>query len=282
MRYIPLREANRESLDVWLETANIILEELKKETDPKKRKVIIHKNKSHWREKGLLDFLSSLSDGKCWYTEAKFTAEYPHLEHFRPKSCARNENWERCHEGYWWLAFDIDNYRLSKPVPNTTKGTYFPLRERAMAVCIPSIAVTRESPMFLDPTIQEDVDLISFNALGELEPCSNPIADLDEWDKQRIKFSIKRYGLDNKELCDERKELWVSISAQLNEYASMAKYAKQQQCLVTKGKAMQKLEHLKTYLSTTQIFTGLIKACFESHPVGQLLLKSLATYKRAA
>ncbi|MBV1877340.1 MAG: hypothetical protein KUG79_06835 [Pseudomonadales bacterium] len=282
MRYIPLKESNKDALKVWLEKANEILAALKAEPDAQKRKMIIRRNSSHWRDTGLLDFLKDLSNGKCWYTEAKFTAEYPHLEHFRPKSCARNENWGRCHEGYWWLAFDIDNYRLSKPMPNTRKGSYFPLRRRAMAICEPGIAVTQESPMFLDPTIEDDVALISFNSHGKPEPAMNPVVDIDEWDRQRIAFSIKRYGLDDKDLCNERKELWVSLTAQFNEYASQAKKHKREQCLLAKGKASQILENLKPYLSPNQIFLGLIKACFNSHPVGQLLLKNLATYPQAA
>lgn len=282
MRYIPLKEANKEALETWLEKANEILDELKNEPDTKKRKVIIRRNQSHWRDTGLLAFLNALSDGKCWYSEAKFTAEYPHLEHFRPKSCARNESWERCHDGYWWLAFDVENYRLSKPMPNTRKGTYFPLRERAQAVCKPGIAVTRESPMFLDPTVEDDVALIGFNSHGKPEPCANPIVDLDEWDKQRIAFSIKRYGLDDNDLCNERKKLWVSLTSQFNEYMKLLQKVKAEQCVESKGRAQQKLEYLQAYLSPSHEFTGLIKACFSAHPVGKFLLAKSAIYIQAA
>lgn len=282
MRYIPLKEANKEVLKDWIKKSNEILDEMRNEPDAKKRKAIIHRNKSHWRDTGLLEFLSKLSDGKCWYTEAKFTAEYPHLEHFRPKSCARNENWERCHDGYWWLAFDIENYRLSKPVPNTRKGTYFPLRDPTLAVCEPGRALSYESPMLLDPTSQEDVELISFNSHGKPEPCSNPVVDLNEWDLRRIEFSIKRYGLDDKDLCDERKELWVSLTALFSEYAQLLKKYKDEQCLVSKGKAEEKLQRLESYLCPSHIFTSLIKACFESHSVGRMLLKRLAKYQMAA
>jgi hypothetical protein len=279
MRYIPLKEANKEALEAWLKKSNEILDEMKNEPDAKKRKAIIHRNKAHWRDTGLLEFLKKLSDGKCWYTEAKFTAEYPHLEHFRPKSCARDEDWAKCHDGYWWLAFDIENYRLSKPVPNTRKGTYFPLLDQDMAVRKPGVAVTRESPLFLDPTNQEDVDLISFNAFGQPEPCSNPIVDLNEWDLKRIEFSIQRYGLDDRDLCDERKELWVSLTAQFNEYAKLLMKYKSEQCLVSKGKAEEKLQALE---APSNNFTGSIKACFEAHKVGQLLLKRLASFPMAA
>jgi hypothetical protein len=83
MRYIPLKEANKNALKDWLQKSNQILDKMKNEPDAQKRKAIIHKNKTHWRDTGLLKFLKELSDSKCWYTEARFTAEYPHLEHFR-------------------------------------------------------------------------------------------------------------------------------------------------------------------------------------------------------
>ena len=275
MRYIPLKEREKESLETWLEKSNEVLEELKAEPDAQRRKAIIHRNKKHWRDEGLLNFLKALSDGKCWYTEAKFTAEYPHLEHFRPKSCARNEDWDKCHDGYWWLAFDIENYRLSKPMPNTRKGTYFPLRERGQAVCEPGIAVTRESPMFLDPANEDDAALISFNALGQPEPNPEPPIDLDDWDKKRLEFSIKRYGLDDTTLCNQRKALWVSISSMFKEYAEYGLKAQRERCIESAGKAKQIKAELKKYLDPKQEFTGLIRACFQDSRVGKSLYPQL-------
>jgi hypothetical protein len=282
MRYIPLKESNKDVLEAWLEKSNSILEELRNEPDLRKRKAIIHRNRSHWRDAGLLDFLKALSHGKCWYTETIFAAEYPHLEHFRPKSCARDENWERCHDGYWWLAFDIENYRLSKPVPNTRKGTYFPLRERAMAVCEPGIGLSRETPLFLDPSCEEDAALIGFNALGQPEPCQEPPIDLDDWDKKRIEFSIKRYGLDDPELCDRRKALWVSISALCDQYAANALKAKHEQCKESAGKAQQIKIQLREFLGPRNEFTALIRDCLNTHKVGKRLYPQLAATQMAA
>ncbi|BEV07294.1 hypothetical protein [Methylophilus sp. DW102] len=282
MKYIPLRESKKEELEAWLNKSNEILAEMKLETNPKKRRAIIHRNKSHWRNDDLLNYLKKLSDGKCWYTEARFVAEYPQLEHFRPKSCARDEDWKKCHDGYWWLAFDIENYRVSKPMPNVKKGTYFPLREPAMAVCDPDVAITRESPLFLDPVNQGDAELISFNALGQPEPCPEPAVDLCEWDKRRIEFSIKRYGLDNTELCDRRKELWVAIESMISEYATNAKRATHNDCKISKGKAEQLIIQLKKYLEPSQEFTSLISACFLSNKVGKALYPKLLTQLLAA
>ncbi|MGI9281460.1 MAG: hypothetical protein ACR2PX_17765 [Endozoicomonas sp.] len=273
MRYIPLGEVDKSVLEDWQKKSDELLNDLKDEADPQKRKVIIHRNKDHWRDPILLSFLKALSGRKCWYTEARFTAEYPHLEHFRPKSCARNEHWEKCHEGYWWLAFDIENYRLSKPMPNTRKGTYFPLRERVMAVCTPGISISREYPLLLDPANEDDAALIGFNSHGEPEPCREPAIDLDEWDRERIAFSIKRYGLDDQELCDERKALWVSITSMFDEYAENALKAKQERCIESAGKAKQIKKELSKYLDPEQPFTSLIRDCFNSHSVGRSLYR---------
>jgi hypothetical protein len=282
MRYIPLKEANKEALEAWLQKSNEILDEMKNEPDVQKRKVIIHRNKAHWRDAGLLEFLKTLSDGKCWYTEAKFSAEYPHLEHFRPKSCARDEEWEKCHDGYWWLAFDIENYRLSKPVPNIRKGTYFPLLDQAMAARNPGVAVSRESPLFLDPANEDDAALIGFNSLGQAEPCREPAVDLDEWDKRRIEFSIKRYGLDDQDLCDQRKALWVSIYAMFDEYAEFALKAKREQCIESAGRAKQIKKELRKFLDPKNEFTGLIRDCFNAHKVGHSLYLQLSAIQMAA
>ncbi|MBF6042309.1 hypothetical protein H8F22_25870 [Pseudomonas sp. P154a] len=276
MRYIALQESNKDALKAWVIRSNELLEEMKAEPNAKKRKAIIHRNKAHWREFGLLEFLKTLSNGKCWYTEARFTAEYPHLEHFRPKSYARQVSGVICHDGYWWLAFDIENYRLSKPMPNTRKGTYFPLRDHAMAVCKPGIAVTRESPMFLDPSNEDDVALIGFNALGESEPCKEPPIDLDEWDKLRVAFSIQRYGLNDKDLCDQRKALWISINAMFDEFAVFGLKAKRECCIESAGKAKQIRAELKKFLNPSNEFTALIRDCFKSHQVGRSLYPQLS------
>lgn len=85
--------------------------------------------------------------------------------------------------------------------------------------CEPGIAITQESPMFLDPSNEDDAALIGFNSLGQPEPCREPAVDLNHWDKLRIEFSIEHYGLNDRELCEQRKALWVAISAMFDEYA---------------------------------------------------------------
>lgn len=273
MKYIPLKACKRDDIDAWIKKSNSIIDLLKAETDSQKRKVIIRENAQHWRNSDLLAFLKKLSNKKCWYTEVKFAAEYPQIEHFRPKSCARDENWKLCHGGYWWLAFDIDNYRLSKPMPNVVKGTYFPLRKRRFAALEPTDSVENEDALFIDPTVDEDCQLIAFNRLGLPEPINEPVVDLDDWDLKRIEFSIKRYRLDDKDLCDLRKALWQSISERLNDYRRLLKKAKDENSTQAAGQAMQVKEELRVYLTNPeQEFTAVVRDCFNSDLVGKRII----------
>lgn len=283
MKYIPLKTCNRDDIDEWIEKSNGIIELLKSEPDSKKRKVIIKKNAKHWRDAGLLKFLKDLSNNKCWYTEVKFAAEYPQVEHFRPKSCARDEDWKLCHEGYWWLAFDIDNYRLSKPMPNVVKGTYFPLRKRRRAAIEPTDSIDDEDALFIDPSIDEDSQLIAFNRLGLPEPIQEPEVDLDDWDYKRIEFSIERYRLDDKDLCDLRKALWQSISERFDEYKNLLQKAKAERSKVIAGQAMQVKKELKVFLTNPdQEFTAVVRDCFNSDIVGQRVMMELLQMQAAA
>lgn len=282
MRYIALSSVDKSELDDWIAKSNEILEEMKAEPDEKKRKAIIHRNKSHWREKKLIDFLSRLSHGKCWYTEARFIAEYAQLEHFRPKSYARNESGDKCHSGYWWLAFDLENYRLAKPMPNVRKGTYFPLQERVLAVTRPGVSCSREAPMFIDPTNSDDVELLGFNALGEVEPKANPIVDLTDWDKTRVEFSIQRYALNDESLVSARKAIWDGLVKQFSEYQQLIAKVKRERCAFSAGRASEIKKGLVDRLDPSYEFSALVRECFTEHPVGQKLYPQLMSMQMAA
>ncbi len=273
MKYIPLKVCIKKDIEDWVKISDQLIDLLKAETCSKKRKVIIKKNSKHWRNPELLEFLKKLSNNKCWYTEARFAAEYPQVEHFRPKSCARDENWKLCHEGYWWLAFDITNYRLSKPMPNVVKGTYFPIRKRRFAALEPTDSVETEDSLFIDPTVEDDCQLIAFNRLGQPEPIGEPPVDLDDWDLKRIEFSIKRYRLDDEDLCNLRKALWQSINERFNEYRRLLNKAKTENNKIAAGQANQVKEELKKFISNPeQEFTSVVRDCFNQDNVGRRII----------
>jgi len=136
--------------------------------------------------------------------------------------------------------------------------------------------------MFLDPSNEDDAELIGFNSLGQPEPCREPAVDLDDWDKLRIEFSIKRYGLDDRELCEQRKALWVAIRSMFDEYARFGLKAKRERCIESAGKAKQIKTELRKYLEPKREFTALIRDCFNTHKVGRSLYSQFAAVQMAA
>ncbi len=72
---------------------------------------VIAKNSKVWRK--LKARLKKLSNGKCWYCEEK--TAHGDVDHFRPKNKVDEAP---DHDGYWWKAFDLYNFRYSCPLCN--------------------------------------------------------------------------------------------------------------------------------------------------------------------
>src|ERR1700712_5979569 len=134
MRYIDINKLQLP--DGWLEKAEKLKIRMTAANNEFDRNKILNDNPI-WQE--LLIPLSELSKGKCWYSEAREIMSDRDVDHFRPKSQAMNEN-KGLRDGYWWLAYDWDNYRLSSTYSNQKrkdkyqkdkktggKGCYFPL-----------------------------------------------------------------------------------------------------------------------------------------------------------
>ncbi len=72
------------------------------------------------------------------------------VDHYRPK----NLRDDLSHGGYWWLAYEFDNYRLSCSICNSSrKSDRFPLRRRARRVTYQDRArLRREARLLIDPS----------------------------------------------------------------------------------------------------------------------------------
>lgn len=173
---------------------------------PEERNKFIDEHSDYWTR--LKPYYSALSNGKCWYTEAKNISSHYHMDHFRPKKktvalkkdCSIKTTNNA--ESYWWLAFDWENYRFSSSIPNTSKGNYFPLMIGTVAAKTKA-DVSLEWPGLLDPTDATDVALITFGEDGKVYPaCSDDIPDAD-----RVRITTRVYNLDYVGLIDARKEI---------------------------------------------------------------------------
>jgi uncharacterized protein (TIGR02646 family) len=186
----------------WLKKAKELTDAMKACANDDRRFEIIHKNHRIW--KLLKETLKTVSYGKCWYSEARELYSHYHVDHFRPKIKALDIN-NADAGGYWWLAFDWENYRLMGSVGNSKKkGDYFPVkRHKANSHTDP---IMDEVCYFLDPCSKDDVKLLNFEETGKAIPTANEKAA--EWSYTRAKETIEWYDLNYEDLKEERKRIW--------------------------------------------------------------------------
>jgi hypothetical protein len=201
-------EINRVEIDPdkkqkWIDKANLLLETLEtiiREQTKEDRDKYIDDNNRYW--KLFKEHLKLLSYRKCWYSDSINPASHYHVDHFRPKKKVINyDKTER--DGYWWLAFDLSNFRLSGSVPNTKKGNHFAVKDHPV---VSKGSVRDEIFYFLDPTNSNDVSLINFQEDG-LAIESAPEND-ERWDYQRAKYTIKYLDLNYEDLVEARMVEW--------------------------------------------------------------------------
>lgn len=150
---------------------------------------------------------------KCWFSEGKSDVSHFHIEHFRPKklteilptkhACAEQRTANEPNS-YWWLTFSYKNYRLCGQIVNSHKGNYFPLRPGSPVCSSPFLNITTEQVMLLDPTIEKDTDLLTFDINGM--PIHSADQILEPYEYLRADISIKVYGLKDRLINDARKQ----------------------------------------------------------------------------
>ncbi|MBS9388648.1 MAG: hypothetical protein HEQ33_07045 [Dolichospermum sp. WA123] len=167
----------------------------------------LKKRQRVWRD--LAPHLAILQNNKCWYSESNNPGSNKDVDHFRPKNEVAEDP---THEGYWWLAFESDNYRYScqlcnqKRVKATTgteggKGVHFPLAPESFRARLEEHNWKHEEVELLDPIDPEDWKLLTFLPNGQ------PIPTKDEGTREydRAITSIQVYHLHYREFVSGRK-----------------------------------------------------------------------------
>lgn len=263
MIQIKLPEKLPEEIEQWKKEAEKITGLILAASSLEARHKLIKKHEKHWRNEILINWLSDISNEKCWYTETKFGGDYQELEHFRPKKGTRERNGKDHteHFGYYWLAFDLDNYRLCKRRPNAKKGTFFPIvDERYRAYCADD-DYCEEHPFFLDPLDEEDALLITFNDNGT--PC--PCFPIEKQDEERVLFTIEKYYLDERILNIRRAETWETARALFYKYQNSmnAANASGRDKPVKRNQGKNDLKTLKNMLSRDKEFSAVARAALQ-------------------
>jgi hypothetical protein len=217
-----------------------------------------------------------LSHNKCWYSEAPIGNSDLEVDHFRPKNRSKQkidysdpQSKSLFHKknGYYWLAYDWTNYRLSGAYANKLrrdrlgdcedvkgKGDYFPLDLDLGRIANDEEDISCEEPILLDPTNPVDVCLLTFDK-GIPIPATT---DADEI--ERVKQSIFYYHLDLEQLNTARKIVWDDCEEQIRDAKSAIDNSRTPDS--KKAMMMKCFKELRKLVdSSRKSYTSTAKAC---------------------
>ena len=193
MRYIDfsLIDQNDPEVKRWVRNASSKRAALSAlTTHTERRKFLQRKSNILWKE--FKPILIRYFGEKCWYSECDLTGSFGDVDHFRPKLRSADEyNHAILDEGYWWLAYDYLNYRLScekcnRLFGNGGKQDRFPLKPGTTPATMPR---KDDIPLLLDPCELQDVQLIDCDETGEIISLSR-----DSYEMNRVFVSKKIYN----------------------------------------------------------------------------------------
>ncbi|HDX8562270.1 TPA: hypothetical protein RQO04_003963 [Klebsiella oxytoca] len=219
MRWICKEEIEECLTQAWRDMAAQAKAELIAAPDEETRKTILKRVASSnvWRE--YYNLLPDSLRRKCWYCEAEEIRSDMPVDHFRPKNKVEDD---RLHDGYWWLAFDWQNYRCactfcnSRRVFDETEGgkaCRFPLEnpeERAFAPA-DEIKLSNERPYFLDPFNPDDEKLLWFDNDGL--PTASPSATAEQ--QTKVNNSVEIFHLHETRIVRARNKVRLEVERQV-------------------------------------------------------------------
>jgi uncharacterized protein (TIGR02646 family) len=219
MRWICKDDIAESLSQVWRDMAKQAKAELVAASDEEERKAILKRLASSkvWR-----DFYNLLPDRlkrKCWYCEAEEIRSDMPVDHFRPKNKVEDENQ---HNGYWWLAFDWENYRCACTFCNSRrkfdetqggKACRFPLENPEQRAFTPDDhnKLNNERPCLLDPFNPDDEKLLWFDNDG----LPMPKPDANEKQKLKVENSIDIFHLHETRIVRARNKLRLEVEEQV-------------------------------------------------------------------
>ncbi|MCG9552884.1 hypothetical protein L1D11_05685 [Vibrio sp. Isolate32] len=239
----------------WLAKVSNVNKELSKAKTVQQHKATVEDNDGLWKDDKLKEWMLSQSNDKCWYTEVKCGAEYLEVEHFRPKGNVKDDTGRSVSDGYYWLAFNLCNYRLSKPMPNRKKGSYFPILNEKFRAKSNQDCHLDELPYFLDPLSPRDHLLLSFNDNGK----AVPELDIRPNQIKRVTFTVKHLGLNHQLLNRRRKEVWKTTRQLFNRYTQLLIKA-DSGSIRAESKAEEVVDQLYELVSPSSEFSSVAKA----------------------
>lgn len=257
-----------------LDALKAMAEELEKLEDPVARKEFIAANQEVWST--LRSDLAAMSFNKCWYTEARDGVSRYQTDHFRPHGRAKQASKDMT-DGYSWLAFDIENFRIVGVLANTQnreyseetvgKGDWFPLLDPSKRATLANRSTAEEIPLLLDPIVQDDPDKITFNDNGEPLPSS----DLPEQDQLWVQDAIEWMGIKQDQLNRLRRSVWRECTRKIVKYDRYFKKPLGERTAADHATLKELAEELRAMSSCRSAFSATARQCLESNKLGRLI-----------
>ena len=257
-----------------LKEAELALDAIK---DKKERKEFIKENAHKWAE--LREYLHKMPHGKCWYSESKDPASRLHVDHFRTHG--RSKQAERNYaEGYCWLAFDLDNFRLAAQLCNTVnreyseetvgKGDWFPLLDASTRATLANRSYSRETSLLLDPTDPDDAESLIFNDTG----VPAPAPELNESAQDRVRLAIKYLGLDQSMLNTVRRKLWQDCVRTIRQYNRIARKDKGDRTVEEVATLEELAKQLRGMSRAESWFSAVVRSCLVANRLGKFVVRN--------
>jgi hypothetical protein len=249
------------------------LEKIKTKED---RKAFIKANSAAWSQ--VRGELALMSHNKCWYTEAREGVSLYQTDHFRPHGRAK-QALKTFAEGYCWLAFDTENYRIVGVLANTQnqehseetvgKGDWFPLLEPDKRATLLNRSTLQETPLLLDPTDKNDPNKIEFNENGEATPSKK----LGEAERQSVDDAIVRLGIRQSLLNGLRRSKWRDCARKIDKYDRFYKKPKGHRTAEEAETMDELVVELVTMASSKSEFSATVRCCLKSRGLDDFAIR---------
>lgn len=215
MRWICKDDIKECLTQAWRDKADAAKVKLLAAADTEERKKILKRDSSSnvWRD--YYELLPESLKKKCWYCEAADIRSDMPIDHFRPKNEVEEESG---HEGYWWLAFDWENYRCACTFCNSRrnfeetqggKTCKFPLCNPESRAFSPDdeVLLQQELPDFLDPFNPDDEKLLWFDNDGI--PIPKPDSTVEQ--ERKVNNSIDIFHLHETNIVRARNNIRIEV-----------------------------------------------------------------------
>ena len=203
---------------------------------------------------------------KCCYCERKRGEKRESdLEHFRPKAGIEGE----VHPGYWWLAYDWNNYLYScKPCNEEYKKNKFPLMDNGVRAQNKDDDLNAELPILINPYDENPEELINYHWEDENSKFVIAIGSTNDVNK-RGKNTIEILGLNEENLPEERANILINLyglATMMIAFTHLSEHGHKVKTSLSKT-----IKKIQKETSSEKAFCGFRRAFFKKFNLGQFI-----------